>query len=110
MSARQAEFRRQRSSVVSPVCAGFHISWRRSLQQYWALGTNTFRVTENADAFIASAREIGIDISVISGVQEAVLIYAGVITDCRVVMFVVWLLISAVAAQKSLSAVNISDY
>jgi exopolyphosphatase/guanosine-5'-triphosphate,3'-diphosphate pyrophosphatase len=51
------------------------------LQQYWALGTNTFRVTENADAFIASAGEIGIDISVISGVQEAVLIYAGVITE-----------------------------
>ncbi len=51
------------------------------LQQYWALGTNTFRVTENADAFIASAGDIGIDISVISGVQEAVLIYAGVITE-----------------------------
>ena len=50
------------------------------LQQYWALGTNTFRVTENADAFIASAGEIGIDISVVSGVQEAVLVYAGVIT------------------------------
>lgn len=51
------------------------------LQQYWALGTNTFRVTDNADAFIASAGRIGIEISVISGVQEAVLIYAGVITE-----------------------------
>ena len=51
------------------------------LKQYWALGTNTFRVTENADAFIACAGEIGINISVISGVQEAVLIYAGVITE-----------------------------
>ena len=51
------------------------------LQQYWALGTNTFRVTDNADAFIASAGGIGIEISVISGVQEAVLIYAGVITE-----------------------------
>ncbi|MEC9192620.1 MAG: hypothetical protein VYC52_08760 [Pseudomonadota bacterium] len=51
------------------------------LQQYWALGTNTFRVTDNADAFIASACGIGIEISVISGVQEAVLIYAGVITE-----------------------------
>lgn len=51
------------------------------LQQYWALGTNTFRVTENADAFIASAGGIGIEISIISGVQEAVLIYAGVITE-----------------------------
>lgn len=51
------------------------------LQQYWALGTNTFRVTDNADAFIARAGGIGIEISVISGVQEAVLIYAGVITE-----------------------------
>ena len=51
------------------------------LQQYWALGTNTFRVTANAEEFLAAASEIGIDISIISGVQEAVLIYAGVITD-----------------------------
>ena len=58
-----------------------HLMAQYPLQQYWALGTNTFRVTENADAFIASAGEIGIEISVISGVQEAVLIYAGVITE-----------------------------
>ena len=58
-----------------------HLMAQYPLQQYWALGTNTFRITENADAFIASAGEIGIDISVISGVQEAVLIYAGVITE-----------------------------
>lgn len=50
------------------------------LQQYWALGTNTFRVTANTEDFIVSAKEIGLDISIISGVQEAVLIYAGVIT------------------------------
>ena len=58
-----------------------HLMAQYPLQQYWALGTNTFRVTENAHAFIASAGEIGIEISVISGVQEAVLIYAGVITE-----------------------------
>ncbi|GJM12099.1 MAG: hypothetical protein DHS20C12_05020 [Pseudohongiella sp.] len=51
------------------------------LEQYWALGTNTFRVTDNADDFIQAASEIGIDISPISGVQEAVLIYAGVTTS-----------------------------
>jgi exopolyphosphatase/guanosine-5'-triphosphate,3'-diphosphate pyrophosphatase len=50
------------------------------LVQYWALGTNTFRVAENAEEFIYAAKKIGIDISIISGVQEAVLIYAGVIT------------------------------
>lgn len=50
------------------------------LERYWALGTNTFRVTDNAAEFVLSAKKIGIDISIISGVQEAVLIYAGVIT------------------------------
>lgn len=54
------------------------------LEQYWALGTNTFRVTDNAEAFITAAAEIGIDISIITGVQEAVLIYAGVISDLPV--------------------------
>ena len=53
---------------------------RYPLSQYWALGTNTFRVTDNASEFIDAASELGIDISIISGVQEAVLIYAGVIT------------------------------
>ncbi len=51
------------------------------IQQYWALGTNTFRVAENAREFIAEAHRLGIDIAIISGVQEAVLIYAGVITS-----------------------------
>lgn len=55
-----------------------------SLEQYWALGTNTFRVTDNAQDFIQAARDIGIEISPISGVQEAVLIYAGVITSLPV--------------------------
>lgn len=54
------------------------------LEQYWALGTNTFRVASNAESFIIAAKEIGIDISTISGVQEAVLIYAGVISDLPV--------------------------
>lgn len=54
------------------------------LEQYWALGTNTFRVTDNAQDFIQAARDIGIEISPISGVQEAVLIYAGVITSLPV--------------------------
>jgi len=48
------------------------------LQKYWALGTNTFRIANNAHQFIQSARAIGIDIAIISGVQEAALIYVGV--------------------------------
>jgi exopolyphosphatase/guanosine-5'-triphosphate,3'-diphosphate pyrophosphatase len=54
------------------------------IEQYWALGTNTFRVTDNAQNFIQAARGIGIEISPISGVQEAALIYAGVITSLPV--------------------------
>ncbi|NKB35436.1 MAG: hypothetical protein GKR91_20235 [Pseudomonadales bacterium] len=55
------------------------------VQRYWALGTNTFRVAANAEEFIQAAKVKGIDISVITGVQEAVLIYAGVITALPVV-------------------------
>lgn len=54
------------------------------IERYWALGTNTFRVTSNSDEFINAAKNTGIDISVISGVQEAVLIYAGVISELPV--------------------------
>jgi len=51
------------------------------IQQYWALGTNALRVANNAADFIAAAREIGIDISVISGIQEAILVYMGVLSN-----------------------------
>ena len=51
-----------------------------TVKQYGALGTNAFRVTDNAEEFVEAASTLGIDISIISGVQEAVLIYAGVIT------------------------------
>ncbi|MGI9250786.1 MAG: hypothetical protein ACR2PR_06275 [Pseudohongiellaceae bacterium] len=53
---------------------------RYPLENYWALGTNTFRVAKNAQTFLHEAARIGINISPISGVQEAILIYAGVIT------------------------------
>lgn len=50
------------------------------IDRYWALGTNSLRVTENSQEFIDAATAIGLEVSVISGVQEAVLVYAGVIT------------------------------
>lgn len=50
------------------------------VESYWALGTNTFRIADNAQSFIDAAERIGIHISVISGVQEAMLVYAGVIS------------------------------
>lgn len=51
------------------------------LQGCWACGTNTFRVAANADGFLRAAASLGIDITVISGAQEAALIYAGVLSD-----------------------------
>ena len=54
------------------------------INRYWALGTNTFRLAENSAEFIQAAKDKGIDISVITGTQEAVLIYAGVITTLPV--------------------------
>lgn len=51
------------------------------LARYWALGTNALRTANNAEVFIAAARDIGLDISVISGVQEAILVYMGVLSN-----------------------------
>jgi len=45
-------------------------------------GTNTFRMARNADAFLETAeRALGHTIEVISGIEEARLIYAGVALD-----------------------------
>ncbi|MEX0617610.1 MAG: hypothetical protein WDZ76_10015 [Pseudohongiellaceae bacterium] len=49
-------------------------------EKYWALGTNTFRIAANATDFIEASSGAGIEISVISGAQEAALIYAGVVS------------------------------
>ena len=51
------------------------------IRQYWALGTNALRLARNTPEFLAAAKKLGIRVSVITGVQEAVLIYAGVITS-----------------------------
>lgn len=53
---------------------------RYPIKRYWALGTNALRSASNADEFIQQARLLGIDISVISGEQEAILVYAGVLS------------------------------
>lgn len=49
--------------------------------QYWALGTNALRLARNAPEFLQRARELGLEISVISGIQEAILVYAGVLSS-----------------------------
>lgn len=53
---------------------------RHSVSKYWALGTNALRMASNAPQFIAEASKLGIEISVISGLQEAVLVYSGVLS------------------------------
>lgn len=49
--------------------------------QYWALGTNALRLARNAPEFLQRSRELGLEISVISGIQEAILVYAGVLSS-----------------------------
>ena len=49
-----------------------------TIRECWALGTNTLRVAENASDFLIASQAQGIQIKVISGIQEAMLIYAGV--------------------------------
>ncbi len=62
--------------------AGFRELIRKhSVRQYWALGTNALRLAHNSPEFLTAARKIGVRVSVISGVQEAVLVYAGVTTS-----------------------------
>ncbi len=53
---------------------------RYPIRQYWALGTNALRLSHNAPQFLAAARELGLEVSVISGLQEAVLVYLGVMS------------------------------
>ena len=54
------------------------------IENYWALGTNTFRQANNSAEFIKAAQKVGIDIAVITGIQEAILVYAGVISSLPV--------------------------
>jgi len=51
---------------------------RYPIKNCWAVGTNALRVARNAADFVEAARRVGFDVSVISGIQEATLVYAGV--------------------------------
>lgn len=53
---------------------------RHSVCRYWALGTNALRMAHNAPQFISEAAKLGLEISIISGLQEAVLVYSGVLS------------------------------
>lgn len=54
---------------------------RYPITQYWALGTNALRLARNAPEFLAEAAAIGVDVSVITGNQEAILVYTGVLSS-----------------------------
>jgi exopolyphosphatase / guanosine-5'-triphosphate,3'-diphosphate pyrophosphatase len=53
---------------------------RYPVQSCWALGTNALRVAENAEEFIRAAAAYGFQLAVITGEQEAALVYAGVVS------------------------------
>lgn len=48
------------------------------VEHRWAVGTNALRIARNAGDFLKAASELGIDIDVVSGEEEAALVYAGV--------------------------------
>ena len=48
------------------------------VKHIWAVGTNALRVAKNSADFLVAAAELGINIDVVSGEEEAALVYAGV--------------------------------
>lgn len=53
---------------------------RYPIERCWAVGTNALRTASNADEFLRRAGEKGFVIDVVPGLEEAALVYAGVIS------------------------------
>lgn len=53
---------------------------RYPIERCWAVGTNALRIAHNADQFLRRANEKGFAIDVVPGLEEAALVYAGVIS------------------------------
>lgn len=53
---------------------------RYPISYLWVVGTNALRVAENAAEFIVQAKARGFDIEVVTGLEEAALVYAGVMS------------------------------
>src|SRR5690554_4953503 len=77
------------SSRINPVAfsrgvaclEGFrHVLASYPIEHRWAVGTNALRLADNAGEFLAAAQELGFHIDIVSGLEEAALIYAGVVT------------------------------
>lgn len=59
----------------------FALALRRyPVKHVWAVGTNALRIADNSAEFLAQAANRGFDIDVVSGIEEAALVYAGVIS------------------------------
>ena len=48
------------------------------IENCWAVGTNALRIARNAADFVEAAKAVGFNVTIISGIQEAALVYAGV--------------------------------
>jgi exopolyphosphatase / guanosine-5'-triphosphate,3'-diphosphate pyrophosphatase len=53
---------------------------RYPVTHLWVVGTNALRVASNAQAFLSEAEARGLSVDVVSGLEEATLIYAGVMS------------------------------
>ncbi|MDO8908238.1 MAG: hypothetical protein Q7W55_07030 [Pseudohongiella sp.] len=53
---------------------------RYPINHLWAVGTNALRIASNANEFLAQAANRGFDIDVVTGLEEAALVYAGVMS------------------------------
>jgi exopolyphosphatase / guanosine-5'-triphosphate,3'-diphosphate pyrophosphatase len=53
---------------------------RYPINHLWAVGTNALRIASNADEFLVQAANRGFNIDVVTGLEEAALVYAGVMS------------------------------
>jgi exopolyphosphatase/guanosine-5'-triphosphate,3'-diphosphate pyrophosphatase len=56
---------------------------RYPIRHCWAVGTNALRSASNAAQFLAEAQKLGFTVDVVSGHEEAALVYAGVLSALR---------------------------
>jgi exopolyphosphatase/guanosine-5'-triphosphate,3'-diphosphate pyrophosphatase len=79
LDAERPADRRGRASAAWPACAALPRGWPASSPQVRAVATQTLREARNRNAFLLRAEAaLGFPIEVISGREEARLIYAGV--------------------------------
>ncbi|MDP1757841.1 MAG: exopolyphosphatase, partial [Pseudohongiella sp.] len=53
---------------------------RYPIKYLWVVGTNALRVADNSQDFITQAKSRGFDVDVVTGLEEAALVYAGVMS------------------------------